>query len=107
MVDLHMTVFELWSLKSNQEDHLLIDVRELQERQICSIENSLHIPLGKLTVMCEDLARDKLVIVYCHHGLRSLRGCQLLSKKGFVKIRNLKGGIHAWAKEIDQTMATY
>jgi rhodanese-related sulfurtransferase len=107
LFDLEITAQALRDLRSRQQDHLLIDVREEQERQICAIENSLHIPLGKLFFICEDLPRDKLVVVYCHHGLRSLKGCQLLAERGFDKVKNLKGGIDSWAKEIDKDMAIY
>lgn len=105
--NLELSVHQLYTLQQQGQDHLLLDVREMNEWQFCRIEKSMHIPLGRVPLMCEDLPRDKLVIVYCHHGLRSLQACQLLRQRGFDKVKNLKGGIDAWAKEVDKTIKTY
>jgi adenylyltransferase/sulfurtransferase len=80
----------------------LVDVREHWERAIAAIEPSLHVPLGELDDgAAEDalqpLARDAPTVVYCAHGVRSLRGAELLrTQYGFRQVKSLRGGMHAW-----------
>jgi len=107
MSELSVTVQDLYEMTQRGQPYMLLDVREPDERHFCYIENSIHIPLGSLPLMCEDLPRDKLMVVYCHHGVRSLRACHFLFENGFRQLKNLKGGIDAWAKEIDNKVKVY
>ena len=54
-----------------KNDPMILDVREQWEYDICHIENSVHIPMGKITSMGDDLKSDEIIIVVCHHGIRS------------------------------------
>jgi len=80
----------------------LVDVREDWERAIEAIQPSLHIPLGELDAgaaegALQPLAREAPTVVYCAHGVRSLRGAELLrTRYGFQQVKSLRGGIHAW-----------
>ena len=102
-----ITVQELAYLKENGSDYQLIDVREPYERKIASIEGEL-VPLAQIMSFADNIARDKKVIIYCRSGSRSAQAViQLEKQNGFDNLYNLKGGILAWAKEIDPTVAKY
>jgi adenylyltransferase/sulfurtransferase len=79
----------------------LIDVREAWERASEAIEPSLHIPLPDLEQLdtrdpLQGLARDELTVIYCAHGIRSLRAAEILREEGFRQVKSLRGGISAW-----------
>lgn len=86
---------------------LLLDVRELHEWAICHIEGSRLIPMNRIPEASAELDPEQETIVICHHGMRSERIAQYLKQIGFTKVRNLTGGIHAWAEEVDPKMPTY
>ena len=86
---------------------VLLDVREGWEFQLCSIEGSRHIPMGRIPQAIEELDDSTETVVICHHGMRSAQVVQYLERAGFTNIYNLTGGIDAWAREIDQGMAQY
>lgn len=85
----------------------LIDVRETFEWNICHIEGAALIPMNAIPERLNEIASDREVVVYCHHGMRSQRVIDYLSKQGDFNLLNLEGGIHAWAMEVDGKMATY
>ena len=95
------------ALRQTGADITLLDVREPWERQICAIDDSLAIPLGQLPDRLDGIPRDGVVVVLCHHGLRSLRAASYLNRQGFPAAVNLEGGIDAWADRIDRTMTRY
>lgn len=102
-----ITVSELKEKLDNNEDITIIDVREQFEYDICNLQGVL-IPMGELVNNTDKIPKDKPVIVHCRTGGRSAQAVQFLSQKhGFDNLYNLKGGIHAWAMEIDKEMATY
>tara|TARA_Y100001935_G_scaffold114118_1_gene94587 strand:- start:979 stop:1293 length:315 start_codon:yes stop_codon:yes gene_type:complete len=84
----------------------LIDVREIEEYAICNIEPSVHIPMNKIPSHLEKLDKDTRYAIICHSGVRSHNVCFYLQNHGF-KVRNVVGGIHQWALEIDDTMKIY
>ncbi|PRY16277.1 rhodanese-related sulfurtransferase [Pontibacter ummariensis] len=85
----------------------LVDVREPVEFEICNLGGEL-IPLGELTKQASRIRRDVPVVVVCHHGFRSAQAINYLTQRlGYDNLLNLKGGIHAWATEVDPTMPTY
>ena len=86
---------------------LLLDVREPDEIAICAIAGSLRIPMQQIPARMGDLPRDRLILVQCHHGGRSLRVTQYLRANGFAQVSNVAGGIEAWAELIDPTLARY
>lgn len=89
-----------------EEDFQLIDVREEHEVDIASIGGEL-IPMGDVMDNLDKISKDKKVVIYCRSGNRSGVITQALEKQGFNNIHNLKGGILAWATEIDTAMAKY
>jgi len=85
----------------------ILDVREPHEYQICHFPNAKLIPLGQLPQRVHELDTAELIVVHCHTGNRSARAVQLLTAMGFRRVKNLKGGIDAWAARIDPTMPRY
>jgi rhodanese-related sulfurtransferase len=92
-------------LKENKSFNWL-DVRRNDEREICSL-GGFHIPLNELEARFEELPRDKKpLIVYCHHGVRSLYATQFLKYHGYDAL-SLAGGIDLWSLEIDPEIPRY
>ena len=101
-----VTVQELESL-FNKGNVQLIDVREPYEYEIANIGGEL-IPLADVEEAVDKISSDKQVVIHCRSGVRSAKAIRALEKKyGFTNLYNLKGGILAWANEIDAEMATY
>jgi len=86
---------------------LLLDVREPHEVAICAIGGSRRIPMQQIPGQLAALPRDRLILVHCHHGGRSLRVTQYLRAQGFTQVSNVAGGIDAWAESIDPALARY
>ena len=102
-----VTVQELKQKIDNNEDFQLIDVREDYEFDICNL-NGEHIPMGQIMENVEKISRDKHVIIHCRSGKRSGAVVNELEKKfGFTNLFNLKGGILAYAAEIDPSLPLY
>ncbi len=85
----------------------LIDVREPHELAISALPGANNIPLGALASRLPELDSADEMVVFCKAGTRSARALELLASAGFKKVKNLKGGINAWAKEVDPEMAVY
>jgi len=104
----HFTVRQLHDyLERAETPPLLLDVREPWEFDICHLNGSQLIPMGQLHEQLEALDKEQETVVICHHGIRSLQVCYFLSSVGFTNLINLSGGLDAWAKDIDSSMATY
>jgi adenylyltransferase/sulfurtransferase len=89
-------------------NHLrLLDVREPHELQISHLDGSTVIPLGQLAARLSELDSAEEMVVFCKAGTRSARALELLLSAGFRKVKNLKGGINAWAREIDSNLPIY
>lgn len=102
-----ITVTDLKKKLDRGEDIQLIDVRELSEYNICHLPSEL-IPLGDIPKEVDKLNKDKPVVLICHHGFRSAQAIQYLSQRhGFTNLLNLKGGLHAWALQVDPSMPVY
>jgi len=94
-------------MRDNGNDFVLLDVREYHEHDIANIEEAVLIPLGELADRTDELNPDDEIIVYCHSGGRSMRATQYLRDKGFKNVKNLAGGIDAWAEKHDPDMPRY
>lgn len=92
------------------EELLLLDIRNGYERDLANLEHdNLHIPQDQLMARVEELSpyAERDVIVYCRTGIRS-QGCvQFLKSKGFKKVFNLTGGLHAWSDDVDPAVMKY
>lgn len=103
-----ITVQELKKLRDNNEEHVLLDVREQHEFDFVNLGAEL-IPVSMVPSKIDAFDREeKMVIVHCRSGARSANVIhQLQEIKGFDNLYNLEGGILAWAKEIDNSLPTY
>ena len=104
---IQLTPHELQKLLAEQPDTLLLDVREAEETALCALPRSLHIPMGELAARQHELPDGRPIIVYCHHGVRSQYCALYLADAGFTPLYNLKGGIDAWARDLDKNMPRY
>jgi adenylyltransferase/sulfurtransferase len=102
-----ITVEELKSRLDGGEKLLILDVRNPEEIQICRIAGTTVIPLPELPHRFRELDRSQEMVVHCKSGVRSAKAIAFLKQQGFTKMKNLKGGILAWAQRIDRTMPTY
>ena len=102
-----LTVEALKQLLDEKRPPVLLDVREAHERDICVLNDQKHIPLNALPERYQELNPDVPVVVYCRSGMRSLQAAAFLMSKGFKDVKNLTGGILAWAQKIDPNMPTY
>jgi len=98
---------ELKALLDKKEDVYILDVREPQEWNIAHLEKAKLIPLGELPQAMNQLSSADDIVVHCRSGPRSARAVQFLMEMGFRKVRNLEGGILAWAERIDPSMPRY
>ncbi len=101
-----ITVEELKARLDRQEDIFVLDVREPQEYEIANMGGYL-IPLNDLPRRVSELDSSKEIVVHCAAGTRSARAVNFLKDMGFKKVRNLVGGIHAWAEKIDPSLPVY
>ena len=87
----------------------LIDCREDDEFLICKIEGATLIPLQQIPERVEAVRGegDLPVVVYCHHGMRSLNATQFLRSRGMEQVFSLHGGIDAWSLQMDPTVPRY
>jgi adenylyltransferase/sulfurtransferase len=85
----------------------LLDVREPHELEISRIVGSKLIPLGQLAARLSELDSADEMVVFCKSGSRSARALELMVSAGFRKVKNLKGGINAWAREVDPELPVY
>ena len=91
----------------NKENFILLDVRTDREYFLSSIEGSLHMPMNTITEKYTSLDKDKEIIVQCKSGVRSERVCEFLLNNNFKNVKNLRGGIVEWAKQIDPSIIIY
>ncbi|HYR19022.1 MAG TPA: rhodanese-like domain-containing protein [Myxococcales bacterium] len=91
------------------ERPLLVDVRQPWEHELSRLPDSLLLPLGELASRAAEIqpAPGQLVVCYCHHGLRSLRAAEVLSRAGLSGVASLAGGIEAWSLQIDPSVPRY
>jgi sulfur-carrier protein adenylyltransferase/sulfurtransferase len=87
----------------------LIDVREPFEWDIANLGTygARMIPLGEVLERAGEIERDVDVVLYCRSGSRSSGAVRQLRARGFNRLLNLRGGLVAWAEEVDPEMATY
>jgi rhodanese-related sulfurtransferase len=89
------------------EGNILIDVREESELDICQIDGAINMPMSSITETFSDLDPSLSYSIYCHHGMRSMQVANFLLSKGFHSLFNLRGGIDAWSREIDNSVEQY
>jgi len=92
---------------SNKDNFILLDVRTDSEYFLSNIEGAIHIPMNEIPNKLNTIDKNKEIIVQCKSGKRSAKVCQFLLNNNYENVKNLKGGIIAWANEIDPTIMVY
>lgn len=107
--DIHVMPVDVKLKLDKGEDVVILDVREPFEYEIAHIEGARLIPLSELVLRLHELEpyRDKEIFVYCHKGGRSMMATQILRSRGFKKVKNIFGGIDAWADQVDPAVPKY
>jgi molybdopterin/thiamine biosynthesis adenylyltransferase/rhodanese-related sulfurtransferase len=92
---------------ASERPPFLLDVREPWEWQVGNLERrgAVLIPLGYLDARVEEVPKDRPVVVYCRSGIRSLDAAERLRRAGVTEVYNLRGGILAWARDVEPGMA--
>ena len=103
----NVTVEELKVFIDNNEGVFVLDVREPQEHQICSIPGAVLIPRGELPNRINELGDHEDMVVHCKSGVRSAKAVKILHDAGFKKAKNLSGGILRWIDVVDPSMPKY
>ena len=87
----------------------LIDCREENEWQICRLPDATLVPLSRFGELAPQVFTNthEHLVIYCHHGMRSLRAAQWLREHGFVHAQSMRGGIDAWADLVDPETPRY
>ncbi|GAB4479809.1 MAG: molybdopterin-synthase adenylyltransferase MoeB [Anaerolineales bacterium] len=98
---------ELARRLSGENPPLLLDVREPHELAISALPGALNIPLGALAARLAELDSAREMVVFCKAGTRSTRALEVLLSAGFKRVKNLSGGINAWARQVDQNLPVY
>ncbi len=105
--ELEVTAQALAAERRAHPDLVLLDVREPHEWEICHIDGARLLPLGELPTRLGELDGHATIVAYCHTGVRSLRALEILAAAGHRRVRSLRGGIDAWARDVEPTMARY
>lgn len=102
-------VLELRRRLESGEAVQVLDVREAYEWAICNLEEAgaRLIPLDRLPARIGELDRETPLVVHCRSGVRSAKAVELLQDAGFENAVNLRGGILAWAREVDPSLPMY
>ena len=106
-IEWDITAEQLAEVMDNGNDVRILDVREPHELQISHLEGANLIPLGQLASRLSELDSAEEMVIICKSGTRSARALELLVSAGFRKAKNLKGGINAWAVDVDPSLPVY
>lgn len=96
-----------WLQDASRPAPLLLDVREPHEFAYCAIAGAQSMPMGTVPGQVDALDAEREIVCICHHGMRSMQVAMFLASRGFDKLYNLSGGVHAWAQQVDPKMPTY
>jgi rhodanese-related sulfurtransferase len=107
MKQLSVAELSQWLADARRLPPLLLDVREPWEFSLCRIEGSELAPLGTLAGHLASIDPERPVVCICHHGTRSFHAALALERHGCNDVYNLAGGVDAWARQIDPSMAIY
>jgi rhodanese-related sulfurtransferase len=86
---------------------ILLDVRESWELDVARLPDTVHIPMAEVPARLAELDRQRDIVVLCRSGGRSLTVARFLDAQGYRSVANLTGGILAWGRELDPTLAAY
>lgn len=105
----HITPRDLAKHLANGQAVYLVDVRQPWEKELATLPDSLLIPLNELAQRAREISAPtpSMIVVYCHHGIRSVSAGAFLERLGFTDVHSLTGGIDAWSCEVDPGVPRY
>jgi len=107
-MDYEITPEDVKSTTERNEPFTLLDVREPWEYETARLEGAKLMPMGDVPSRAhQELDPEDHIIVYCHHGVRSMSVTAWLRQQGFEKAQSMAGGIDAWARRVDQKVPVY
>jgi len=107
-MDYEITPEEVKVRLDQGEKFTLLDVREPWEFEAAHIDGTKHVPMGDVPSRAhQELDPDDLIVVVCHHGVRSMSVTAWLRQQGFEKAQSMRGGIDAWSRQVDRNVPTY
>jgi rhodanese-related sulfurtransferase len=105
--DIEIRPREVCEILARGDEFLLVDVREPWEYETARIEGSILVPLREIPGNVARLAGTELIVLYCHHGIRSLDAAAWLRSQGISSARSMAGGIDRWSMEVDSHVPRY
>jgi rhodanese-related sulfurtransferase len=105
--DIEIEPREVRQMFARGEEFLLVDVREPWEYDTARIEGSMLVPLREIPGNVARLAGAERLVLYCHHGIRSLDAAAWLRSQGISGARSMAGGIDRWSIEVDPNVPRY
>jgi rhodanese-related sulfurtransferase len=85
----------------------LIDVREPEEWALVRLPGAELMPVGEIAAWSKKLDPQQEVVLYCHHGIRSLHAAMFLAAHGFNRVMHLRGGLDAYSQQADPAIPRY
>lgn len=107
LTNIEITPRQVKELLARGEKFLFVDVREKWEHEASRIEGSVLIPLRGIPSSLPHLAEAGEIVLFCHHGIRSLDAAAWLREQGVSGARSMSGGIDRWSAEIDSRVPRY
>jgi adenylyltransferase/sulfurtransferase len=102
-----ITARELQAKRERGDPFQLVDVREPHEYRIAHLPDAVLMPLNTLPAHVHELDSSREIVLHCHHGQRSMRALEFLRQSGFRKLKNLRGGIDSWSRDVDPAVPRY
>jgi rhodanese-related sulfurtransferase len=107
-MDYEIDAESVQKMSKQGESFTLLDVRELWEFETASIEGAKLMPMGDVPSRAnQELDPEDRIVVYCHHGVRSMNVTAWLRQQGFEKAQSMAGGIDAWSRRVDPKVPLY
>ncbi len=107
-MDYQIAAEEVKAALDRGEKFELVDVREPWECEVSRIAGAKLMPMGDVPSRAyQELDPDERIVVFCHHGVRSMHVVNWLRQQGFEKAQSMSGGIDRWAKVVDTEVPTY
>lgn len=101
------SVHEVAELLRSANPPYLLDVREQAEWDLVHLPDGILLTDALLEEILTGWSPETFIVCYCHHGVRSLNAAAFLAQRGFENVSSMRGGIDAWALEIDPTLPRY
>ncbi len=102
-----VTVADLSNELKSDDPPILIDVRESEELDISQLPGIVHIPMMQVPGRLNEIPKDRPIVIVCRSGARSANVTEFLMEHGYGNVRNMRGGMNAWARQVDPTVAQY